>query len=77
MPRMLAMARASYGPCWSSMSSGLEPYTHAYFLHSMLRAALAHLYGEKVASLYSFHSFRSGLASALHAAGVADTWRTP
>ena len=48
-----------------------EPYTH-HFLHSMLRAALAHLYGEKVASLYSFHSFRSGLASALHAAGVAD-----
>jgi len=48
-----------------------EPYTH-HFLHSMLRAALAHLYGTAVASLYSFHSFRSGLASALHAAGVDD-----
>jgi hypothetical protein len=48
-----------------------EPYTH-HFLHSLLRAALAHLYGTAVASLYSFHSFRSGLASALHAAGVDD-----
>jgi len=48
-----------------------EPYTH-HFLHSLLRAALAHLYGEAVASLYSFHSFRSGLATALHAAGVDD-----
>ena len=38
----------------------------------MLRSALAHLYGEAVASLYSFHSFRSGLATALHAAGVSD-----
>ena len=48
-----------------------EPYSHS-FLHSMLRSALAHLYGESVASLYSFHSFRSGLATALHAAGVSD-----
>ena len=48
-----------------------EPYSHS-FLHSMLRSALAHLYGEAVASLYSFHSFRSGLATALHAAGVSD-----
>ena len=48
-----------------------EPYTH-HFLHSLLRATLAHLYGEAVASLYSFHSFRSGLATALHAAGVDD-----
>ena len=51
--------------------AGGEPYTH-HFLHSMLRAALAHLYGDAVASLYSFHSFRSGLATALHAAGVED-----
>ena len=48
-----------------------EPYTH-HFLHSMLRTVLAHLYGPQVASLYSFHSFRSGLATALHAAGVED-----
>ena len=48
-----------------------EPYSH-HFLHSILRAALTHLYGPAVASLYSFHSFRSGLATALHAAGVPD-----
>ena len=48
-----------------------EPYTH-HFLHTMLRTVLAHLYGPRVASLYSFHSFRSGLATALHAAGVED-----
>jgi integrase len=48
-----------------------EPYSH-HFLHALLRAALAHLYGKAVAELYSFHSFRSGLASALHAAGVED-----
>ena len=33
---------------------------------------MTHLYGPAVASLYSFHSFRSGLATALHAAGVPD-----
>ena len=38
----------------------------------MLRTVLAHLYGPRVASLYSFHSFRSGLATALHAAKVED-----
>lgn len=48
-----------------------EPYSH-HFLHSLLRSALTHLYGPAVASLYSFHSFRSGLATALHAAGVPD-----
>ena len=37
-----------------------EPYSH-HFLHSLLRAALTHLYGPAVASLYSFHAFRSGL----------------
>ncbi|KAL1495235.1 hypothetical protein AB1Y20_017098 [Prymnesium parvum] len=38
----------------------------------MLTAALTFLYGEAVASLYTFHSYRSGLATALHAAGVSD-----
>lgn len=33
---------------------------------------LGHLYGSRVASLYSWHSFRSGFATALHAAGVED-----
>ena len=48
-----------------------KPYTHHY-LHHMLRMALAYLYGQAVASLYSWHSYRSGLATALHAAGVDD-----
>ena len=38
----------------------------------MLRAVLTHQYGKSVASLYSWHSYRSGLATALHAAGVED-----
>ena len=48
-----------------------KPYVHSY-LHQFLRMVLTHLYGEKVASVYSFHSYRSGLATALHAAGVDD-----
>ena len=48
-----------------------RPYTHSYF-DGMLRAVLVFLYGAAVASLYSFHSFRVGLATALHAAGVSD-----
>ena len=48
-----------------------EPYTH-HQLHIMLRAAIAHIYGKAAASLYSWHSYRSGLATALHAAGVDD-----
>jgi len=48
-----------------------EPYSHHY-LHSMLRAAIAHVYGKATASLFSWHSYRSGLATALHAAGVSD-----
>ena len=47
------------------------PYTHHY-LHHILRLVLTYLYGKSVASLYSWHSFRSGLATALHAAGVDD-----
>lgn len=49
-----------------------RPYTHA-FLHSMLKAVLTHCYGKAVASLYTWHSYRSGLATALHAAGVEDS----
>ena len=46
-------------------------YTHHY-LHNLLQLALTHLYGATVAALYTWHSFRSGLATALHAAGVSD-----
>jgi hypothetical protein len=46
-------------------------YTHS-FLDRMLRAVLTSLYGAKVATLYTWHSYRVGLATALHAAGVAD-----
>ena len=46
-----------------------QPYSHGR-LERMLRRALTHLYGASVASLFTFHSFRSGLATALHAAGV-------
>ena len=46
-------------------------YSHG-FLNSILRMALTHLYGAVVASLYIWHSFRAGLATALHAAGVPD-----
>ncbi|KAL1503440.1 hypothetical protein AB1Y20_011928 [Prymnesium parvum] len=46
-------------------------YSHG-FLAALLSAALTFLYGAAVASLYTFHSYRSGLATALHAAGVSD-----
>ena len=39
----------------------------------MLTAVLIYLYGQAVAKLYTFHSYRSGLATALHAAGVEDS----
>jgi hypothetical protein len=43
----------------------------------MLTAILTYLYGPLVAALCTFHSYRSGLATAppsyaLHAAGVSD-----
>ena len=47
------------------------PYTHAV-LDRVLKAVLTHLYGPQVAAIFSFHSYRSGLATALHAAGVPD-----
>jgi hypothetical protein len=46
-----------------------QPYAHGR-LERLLRRALTHLYGPAVAALFTFHSFRSGLATALHAAGV-------
>ena len=48
-----------------------QTYTHHY-LHNVLHMALAHLYGATTAALYTWHSFRSGLATALHAANVPD-----
>ena len=48
-----------------------QPYTHGY-LNSMLVLILTFLYGAAVAALYTFHSYRSGLATALHAAHVPD-----
>ena len=47
------------------------PYTHSA-MDALLHAALVHLYGEKIASCYSWHSLRSGLATALKAAGCDD-----
>ena len=47
------------------------PYTHSV-MDTLLHAALARLYGEPVASCYSWHSLRSGLATALKAAGCSD-----
>ena len=48
-----------------------QPFTHA-FMDSLLHVALVKLYGEKVAACYSWHSLRSGLATALKAAGASD-----
>ena len=48
-----------------------QTYTHHY-LHNILLLVLTHLYGPTVAALYTWHSFRSGLATALHAANVPD-----
>ena len=48
-----------------------QAYPRSVFC-SWLRDALTHLYGQKVASLYTWHSYRSGFATALHAAGVPD-----
>ena len=50
----------------------LRVYSHQY-LHSWLRLILTDLFGAGAAALYTFHSFRSGLATALHAAHVDDS----
>ena len=49
-----------------------QTYTH-HHLRNLLRLALTHLYGATVAALYPWHSFRSRLATALHAANVPDS----
>ena len=48
-----------------------HPCSH-HFLASMLTAILTALFGAAVALLYTLHSYRSGLATALHAANVPD-----
>ena len=53
-----------------------QPYEH-HFLHRMLRLVLTHLYSAETASLFSFHSYRAGLATVLHAAGVPDDMIQP
>ena len=48
-----------------------RPLPHGFFC-SLLNRVLTHLYGKRVASLYTWHSYRSGFATALHAAGISD-----
>ena len=48
-----------------------RPYSHA-ILGLMLTAVLTFLFGASVAALFTFHSYRSGLATALHASGCPD-----
>ena len=48
-----------------------QPYSHGV-LDPILRFSLTYLYGAQVASIFSWHSYRSGLASMLFAAGVPD-----
>ena len=50
---------------------GGEPFTYG-FLDAALRDVLTHVFGAAAASVYSWHSFRIGLACALHAAGCDD-----
>lgn len=51
--------------------TAMQPYTHS-FLDALLKIVLKHLFGPGIAKLYTWHSYRSGLATALHAAGVED-----
>ncbi|KAL3910101.1 MAG: hypothetical protein SGPRY_009184 [Prymnesium sp.] len=51
--------------------AGGAAYTHA-FLDRLLKSALAFCFGAKVASLITWHSHCSGLATGLHAAKVDD-----
>ena len=48
-----------------------NPYTHA-FLDNMLHLVLVHRFGAAMASLFSWHSYRSGLCTALFAANCPD-----
>lgn len=47
------------------------PYSHS-FLNRLLQSTVAACFGTRVASLFTWHSYRSGLATALHAAKVDD-----
>ena len=49
----------------------LQPFTYAV-LHTELRKLLSALYNERMASVYSWHSIRIGLACSLHAADCPD-----
>ena len=48
-----------------------QPYTHSK-LDRLLKAVLTFCFGRAVAAVFTWHSYRSGLATALHAAGVED-----
>ena len=48
-----------------------RPFTYS-ILHAELRKLLAALFGERAATAFSWHSFRIGLACALHAADCPD-----
>ena len=48
-----------------------NPYTHAV-LDGLLYVVLLYLYGAAVAAIFSWHSYRAGLACALFAAGCPD-----
>ena len=48
-----------------------QPYTHAR-LDGLLTAVLTYLFSAAVAAIFTFHSYRSGLATALFAADVPD-----
>lgn len=48
-----------------------NPYTHSV-LDTILHNVLVHLYGAAMASLFSWHSYRSGLCTALFAAKCPD-----
>ena len=49
-----------------------QPYTHAR-LDGLFNAVMAYVFSAAVASIYTFHSYRSGLATALFAANVPDS----
>lgn len=53
-----------------SDAAGL-PFTHS-FLDGLLKSVLFLCFGKAAASVFTWHSFRVGLATALHAAGVED-----
>ena len=56
-------------PLFANSQGSVYPHT---FFCDKLKTSLNHLYGANTASLFTWHSYRSGLATALHAAGVPD-----